>query len=159
MSNNPPRTVKKHQIKTKRMKQLYVLLFFCLTSVINANAKENTAPLAPAATITGGTTVCQNAASPLITFTGSGGTAPYTFTYKINNGPDLTVATTSGNTVTVSAPTGTAGTFTYSLVSQAYPLLPHSAPQEFLIKNDFLYADHPAITIACPPINPLRLLF
>ncbi|WP_396155567.1 PKD domain-containing protein, partial [Flavobacterium macrobrachii] len=99
------------------MKQLYVLLFFCLTSVINANAKENTAPLAPAATITGGTTVCQNAASPLITFTGSDGTAPYTFTYKINNGPDLTVATTSGNTVTVSVPTGIAGTFTYSLVS------------------------------------------
>lgn len=99
------------------MKQLYILLFFCLSSVINANVKESTETLAPTATISGGTTVCQNASSPQITFTGSGGTAPYTFTYKINNGPDLTVTTTSGNTVTVSAPTGTAGTFTYSLVS------------------------------------------
>ena len=99
------------------MKQLYILLFFCLSSVINANVKESTETLAPTATISGGTTVCQNASSPQITFTGSGGTAPYTFTYKINNGPDLTVTTTSGNTVTVSVPTGTAGTFTYSLVS------------------------------------------
>jgi hypothetical protein len=35
----------------------------------------------PVATISGTTDVCQNAAQPLITFTGSGGTAPYTFTY------------------------------------------------------------------------------
>ncbi|WP_439554335.1 PKD domain-containing protein [Flavobacterium macrobrachii] len=99
------------------MKQLYVLLFFCLSSVINANAKENTAPLAPAATITGGTTVCQNAASPLITFTGSGGTAPYTFTYRINGGADINVTTTSGNSVTVNAPTNALGTFIYTLLS------------------------------------------
>ncbi len=71
----------------------------------------------PLATISGNVSVCQNAGSPSITFTGSGGTAPYLFTYKINGGVDQTVSTTSGNTVSVSVPTGTAGTFTYSLVS------------------------------------------
>jgi hypothetical protein len=32
------------------------------------------------------TDVCQNAAQPLITFTGSGGTAPYTFTILLMAG-------------------------------------------------------------------------
>ncbi len=40
----------------------------------------------PTATISGTTSVCQNAAAPLITFTGADATAPYTFTYKINGG-------------------------------------------------------------------------
>jgi len=71
----------------------------------------------PAALINGPATVCVNAASPLVTFTGSGGTAPYTFTYTINNGPNLTVTSTSGNTATVAAPTNIAGTFIYALVS------------------------------------------
>ena len=71
----------------------------------------------PNATISGTTTVCQNDASPNITFTGSGGTAPYTFTYNINGGTDQLVTTTSGTSVTVSAPTGTSGTFAYNLKS------------------------------------------
>lgn len=71
----------------------------------------------PSATVSGTTAVCQNSASPLITFTGSGATAPYTFTYQINGGANKTVSTTTGNSVTVSVPTGTAGTFTYSLLS------------------------------------------
>ena len=71
----------------------------------------------PTATISGTTSVCKDAASPNITFTGANGTAPYTFTYKINSGSNQTVITTSGNSATVSAPTGTTGTFTYSLVS------------------------------------------
>ncbi|MEO7172251.1 GEVED domain-containing protein [Flavobacterium sp.] len=70
----------------------------------------------PTATISGGATVCQNASNS-ITFTGANGTAPYTFTYKINGGSNQTVTTTSGNSVTVSATTSTAGTFVYSLVS------------------------------------------
>jgi hypothetical protein len=70
----------------------------------------------PTATVSGTTSVCQNAAAPNITFTGSNGTAPYTFTYTINNGTQLT-AVSSGNTATVSVPTTTAGTFTYNLVS------------------------------------------
>jgi len=71
----------------------------------------------PSATISGTTAVCQNATSPIITFTGANGTAPYTFTYNINGGSNLTVTTTTGNSVTVAAPTNADGTFTYSLVS------------------------------------------
>ncbi len=70
------------------------------------------------ATITGTTSVCLNEATqPLITFTGTDGTAPYTFTYKINNGPNVEITTTSGNSVTVAQPTGTAGSFVYTLLN------------------------------------------
>ncbi|WP_304364772.1 PKD-like domain-containing protein, partial [Flavobacterium flevense] len=71
----------------------------------------------PTATISGTNAVCKDATAPNITFTGASGTAPYTFTYKINGGNDLTVTTTSGNSVTVAVPTTTAGSFVYSLVS------------------------------------------
>src|SRR5664279_935292 len=71
----------------------------------------------PTATIGGTTTVCQDAAQPNITFTGSNGTAPFTFTYTINSGGFLSVTTITGNSVTVPAPTGTAGVFTYALIS------------------------------------------
>ena len=71
----------------------------------------------PTAGISGNATVCLNSSNPVITFTGNGGTAPYTFVYKINGGSNQTITTASGNTVTVSVPTNTAGTFTYSLVS------------------------------------------
>ena len=70
----------------------------------------------PTATISGTTAVCQSAAALFVTFTGADGTAPYTFTYNINGGTNSTVTTISGNSVTVSAPTGTAGTFIYNLV-------------------------------------------
>ena len=69
------------------------------------------------------TTVCAGSASPVIkfTYTGTGneGVAPYTFTYKINNGSDLTVTTVSGDTVSVFVPTNNAGDYTYTLVSVA----------------------------------------
>jgi len=71
----------------------------------------------PTASISGTTEVCQNSTSPLITFTGAAGMVPYTFTYKINGGPDLIVSTTTGNSITIAAPTGTTGIFTYTLVS------------------------------------------
>jgi hypothetical protein len=70
------------------------------------------------ATISGTTSVCLNSASPNITFTGSGGTRPYIFTYNIDGGSVLTVSTTaSSNSVTVPVPTTTAGTFTYNLTN------------------------------------------
>ena len=71
----------------------------------------------PTATISGDYTTCLNAPSPLITFTGANGTAPYTFTYSINGGASQQVTTTTGNSVTVSVPTTAVGTFTYALVS------------------------------------------
>ena len=80
------------------------------------NAVITVNPL-PTATISGTTAVCQNAPSPLITFTGASSTAPYTFTYNIDGGANLQVTTTVGNSVTVAAPTNTVGTFTYNLVS------------------------------------------
>jgi gliding motility-associated-like protein len=70
----------------------------------------------PTATINGTTTVCRNAPSPIITFTGATGTAPYTFTYNINGGPNQTISTVSGNSVTIAVPTNVAGTFVYNLV-------------------------------------------
>jgi len=71
----------------------------------------------PTASISGTIDVCENAASPLITFTGASANAPYTFTYKINGGPDHLITTISGNSVTIPAPTNVPGTFIYSLVS------------------------------------------
>ena len=69
----------------------------------------------PTATITTDVELCKNATSPELTFTGATGKAPYTFTYDINSGGNSTIQTTSGNSVTVSAPTTTAGTFDYNL--------------------------------------------
>jgi hypothetical protein len=60
---------------------------------------------------------CQNYTPlPVITFTGSNGVAPYTFSYTINGGAVQTVSTTLGNVATVSVPTNVAGAFTYTLV-------------------------------------------
>lgn len=71
----------------------------------------------PEASITGSATVCQGSGSPIISFSGSGGIAPYTFTYKINGGANQTISTASGNSVSLSVPTSTAGDFVYTLVS------------------------------------------
>lgn len=70
----------------------------------------------PFASISGNTAVCRNTTPPLITFTGSGATAPYIFTYSVNGGAPLTV-TSTGNIATVAVPTGTAGSFVYTLIS------------------------------------------
>lgn len=95
---------------------------FTLT-VTNSNGCVNSAttdvivnPL-PSATITGSLAVCQDSPSPSITFTGSGGTAPYTFTYRINSGGIQTVTSTSGSSVSVSAPSSVPGIYEYELIS------------------------------------------
>jgi gliding motility-associated-like protein len=115
------------------MKQLYTTILFLFTS-INVLSAENKIPLlhlgydtvgyekdlylvVPTATISGTTTVCQGGTSPVITFTGSGGTAPYTFTYTLNGGTQQTITTAGGNSVTLSVDTATAATFTYNLIS------------------------------------------
>lgn len=70
----------------------------------------------PSATISGGGNLCQNAGSTSVLFTGSGGVAPYTFSYRVNGGAVQTVRTGSGNTVSLSVPATTIGVFTYTLV-------------------------------------------
>ncbi|MBW7868696.1 MAG: gliding motility-associated C-terminal domain-containing protein, partial [Brumimicrobium sp.] len=71
----------------------------------------------PIAQITGTTDVCQNDTEPTVTFTGTGGTAPYTFTYNINGGTPMTITSNNAGVVTITAPTDVAGTFNYNLVS------------------------------------------
>lgn len=75
----------------------------------------------PTANVIGAATVCQNGTEPVITFTGAGGTAPYTFTYSIDNGSgpvvQPTITTVSGNSITLNVPTTVAGTFRYALVN------------------------------------------
>ncbi|NLN31850.1 MAG: HYR domain-containing protein, partial [Bacteroidales bacterium] len=70
----------------------------------------------PTATISGSITVCQNAAQPQITFTGTNGSAPYTFTYNINGSGSYSTVST-GNTANVNVPTNNSGTFTCNLIS------------------------------------------
>ena len=131
------------------MKSIYRILFlFVLVntgSVLNAKNDSRVDNLVlPTATISGTTTVCQNAAQPLIIFTGSGGTAPYTFTYTVTGGfGNQIIATTSGNSVTVSVPTGAVGTFNYNLISvhDAANLTPEQASTGIAI-----------VTVSSPPI-------
>src|SRR5690554_5772059 len=88
------------------------------------NAQTGTATILvnplPTATISGTTDVCEDDVAPEITFTGANGTAPYTFTYTIDDGSGAitqTVTTSGGNSVAVAHPTDVPGTFTYELVS------------------------------------------
>ena len=70
----------------------------------------------PTASIAGTTTICDGDASPDITITGANGTAPYTFTYNINGGADLTVVSV-GNDAVISVPNTPSGVYNYNLVS------------------------------------------
>ena len=72
--------------------------------------------------ITGTATVGQNTGTTSnITFSGTGGSLPYTFTYSVSNGTTTTtnsVSTTGSNTiVTVPQSNAVLGTFTYTLLS------------------------------------------
>jgi hypothetical protein len=73
----------------------------------------------PTGTISGTATVLQNNATfSTITFTGTGGTSPYTFTYTVNGGSVQTVVTASGSNIfTVAQSNSIAGVFVYSLLS------------------------------------------
>jgi gliding motility-associated-like protein len=74
----------------------------------------------PTATISSSTEVCLNASSPQVLFIGANATAPYTFTYTIDNGsgPGVaqTIKTTAGNSISLAVPTNIAGTYTYKLI-------------------------------------------
>jgi gliding motility-associated-like protein len=116
---------------TFRLLAIALCIVCCLFSVFNMNKDVFTQSLynqdlislnnamMPNATIEGDTEVCLNdSPNPQVTFTGSNGTTPYTFTYTINGGASLTVSTTgSNNSVALNASTATAGTFVYELIS------------------------------------------
>ena len=68
------------------------------------------------ATVSVASSACQNASGINVTFTGSGGTAPYAFTYTLNGSSNQTVTTTSGSSVTVSVSTSSAGNQVFALV-------------------------------------------
>lgn len=84
------------------------------TETQNATATVTVHPL-PFAQISGTGNVCINWKAPIVTFTGTGGTAPYTFTYTLN-GSSKTV-TTSSAVATLEAPSNRSGVFTYALLS------------------------------------------
>ena len=111
----PTKTAIIDQMKIKNIINIWLPRFLLCVSVSLMISAKGWGQ--PTATIGGTTTVCQDAAQPNITFTGSNGTAPFTFTYTINSGGFLSVTTITGNSVTVPAPTGTAGVFTYALIS------------------------------------------
>jgi gliding motility-associated-like protein len=71
----------------------------------------------PQAAIVGAGPVCVGDASPQVTFTGSQIAGPFTFTYNVNDGPDQTVTTVSGNSVTVPVPTTSSGTYNYEVTN------------------------------------------
>jgi gliding motility-associated-like protein len=91
----------------------------CTTNITGQSVLVTVKTL-PTATITGTATVCQNGTAPTITFTGANGTAPYTFDYTINTVPQPPVTTTAGNSLTLTAPVTTAGTFTYAITGVSY---------------------------------------
>lgn len=69
-----------------------------------------------ASSLTGTTSVEKGTPAVPVTFGATGGTLPYAFSYKINNGPGLTASTTGGqSTVIVNQPTTAEGAFVYDL--------------------------------------------
>jgi gliding motility-associated-like protein len=88
----------------------------CTRTITGQSITVTVNPL-PAAAISGGTTVCLNAAQPPVTFTGSGATAPYTFNYTINGTPQTPLVSNAAGVATINAPTNVAGTFVYTITS------------------------------------------
>jgi hypothetical protein len=73
------------------------------------------------ATISGTTTVCLNASSPIITLTNPQ-TFPVTVTYNINGGSNAAINIAASSTSNITIPTSTSGVFVYNLVSVANQL-------------------------------------
>ncbi|PWJ58072.1 putative secreted protein (Por secretion system target) [Dyadobacter jejuensis] len=69
-------------------------------------------------TLSGTVTVNQGVAPPTVTFSATGGTLPYTFSYSINTGMASTLTTTGlATSVGITQPTEVVGVFTYELLS------------------------------------------
>lgn len=100
------------QIKNENLKGTNTASF-----ILNKNKTAYAPP--PSANISGGRTVCLGETpDPEITFTGSNGSAPYTFVYTLNGGSNQTVSSIStSNIATVAQTAANSGTFLYRLVS------------------------------------------
>lgn len=93
-------------------------LYTDLFSYENVTPANNNAPaLTINGTVTGTGTACLNSPSSNILFKGTGGTAPYTFTYSLNGGPNLAITTTTGDSVQLSVPATLTGTYVYTLLN------------------------------------------
>ncbi|MDF3025833.1 MAG: hypothetical protein K0S23_140 [Fluviicola sp.] len=84
---------------------------------INTDNRVITVNPLPNATITGSTTVCLNDLQPTVTFTGSGATAPYTFSYTYNGGAPVQVISNAAGVATIGIPTNIAGNHQYAIIS------------------------------------------
>lgn len=92
------------------------------SATISGSAAVTVLPT-PTATISGGTTVCQNGSSPTITFTNPL-SYPITVTYNVNGGTSQNVNIAASANSTVSAPTNAAGTFVYTITNAAFQSSP-----------------------------------
>lgn len=115
----PLRTVS-HTFTTpgvKRIRHASIITTGCLSDTI---VQMVNLPDIPTATISAGNILeCVNSTdNPTVTFTGTGGTPPYTFSYTINGALPVQTVTTSGTNVsaTIQAPTNAVGLFNYELV-------------------------------------------
>ena len=115
----PLRTVS-HTFTTpgvKRIRHASVITTGCISDTI---VQTISLPDIPDATITASNILeCVNSTdNPTVTFTGTGGTAPYTFSYTINGSSPAQTITTAGTDafVTIPVPTNVVGAFEYQLV-------------------------------------------
>lgn len=98
-------------------------LNICGGSTSNYSNQRNATPVLPTVSISGNTTVCQNAISPNITFTNLQSSA-ITVTYNVNGGSNTTVNVQANSFTTVPVLTNAIGTFTYNLVNVVYEAVP-----------------------------------
>lgn len=70
----------------------------------------------PSATISGDTSLCLNENQPVVTFLGTNGVSPFTFTYSVNGGAPQTISSASGQ-LDMSVSTSIPGDFHYELIS------------------------------------------
>jgi len=98
----------------KRLQVNYTDVNGC-TAASPHNSQETMVNPLPAATIASSvTSVCKDGTAPTITFTGSGATSPYVFTYTLNS-ISKTITTTTGNSVNINVPVNAANSYTYAL--------------------------------------------
>ena len=87
----------------------------CVRPITGQTATVIVRPL-PNAAIAGATAVCLNSTPlPVVTFTGSNATAPYTFAYTINGAAQTPIVSNLAGVATINAPTNAVGTFIYEI--------------------------------------------